>query len=830
VQSWPQRGRFTLGDRRELEQLMGRMVQCAALRCAADQNPGLLGALEQHSDECFQREAEAFVRKQPKQRIEREERTSSSSQRQANSTRPSPPLSTATPPVSSPAVTAAAKAVAVAGKAAATSKGVPYRRYHAPSPRQTRAQVLQMKWKGISAHAKKLREKAAEEEKLRQKRNDAAVEEATERLEGMLLGRGPPCSPVAARRDSTMNNNSNIDHPDNNNGRRSCDSPAGGSDQVGLRQDHNYQTEGNSDPGRQGRKEREDGHSDANSANSDDDFTPAKELTRDYAGETEDIFRCVGSIDAALRPTAALSPAGHHAVVGPPRRRNDPRSSYRHSMDERIQLPNVNRSKAAVSAPVGHHPRHMGGTKRENNVGNRASAVAAINERQQRQQSSRTPMEAGEQQNHVMLNRRRTSEPGRASTRANADAIAGRTSATASCSSWSEIAELLNHRMRAADDDPLQIGKGKHSNRKPPISVSVDGPFYSRPSVLAREEGADGGMQSQVPPEEGPGVYRSRRLQSSPVVSEDGSNSVRSSSSCTLQDTMRLSSDDTYQSGDFEPGAVTRHWDRGEHRGGSPAHSCFDVSTRFTCGRGDSRARDGSSTTGGDREEQAHYGRRAPPPPTQRQRVGASATNVPEKHRQQCSSSGGNSKKLGSSRRSTAVAHNKQSPNDSAWTSVRAPVPVLGVKGRLEQESTNYALPYVTDQAPERISSRNNTAHTFERLGRSSSDGRSRGQWAPKSGGMGSRRGGPAFGFGSSSVKPTAVPLERSSSGLLTGVAASRALLSNNPSHSYPYPQPDVYTLIGSRGSDANRGIQKKVIELLRLQAETVKEEREKAR
>jgi hypothetical protein len=95
---------------------------------------------------------------------------------------------------------------------------------------------------------------------------------------------------------------------------------------------------------------------------------------------------------------------------------------------------------------------------------------------------------------------------------------------------------------------------------------------------------------------------------------------------------------------------------------------------------------------------------------------------------------------------------------------------------------------------------------------------------------MGSRRGGPAFGFGSSSVKPTAVPLERSSSGLLTGVAASRALLSSNPSHSYPYPQPDVYTLIGSRGSDANRGIQKKVIELLRLQAETVKEEREKAR
>jgi hypothetical protein len=44
---------------------------------------------------------------------------------------------------------------------------------------KTRAQVLQMKWKGISAHAKKLREKAAEEEKLRQKRNDAAVEEAT---------------------------------------------------------------------------------------------------------------------------------------------------------------------------------------------------------------------------------------------------------------------------------------------------------------------------------------------------------------------------------------------------------------------------------------------------------------------------------------------------------------------------------------------------------------------------------------------------------------------------------------------------------------------------
>jgi hypothetical protein len=212
----------------------------------------------------------------------------------------------------------------------------------------------------------------------------------------MLLGRGPPCSPVAARRDSTMNNNKNIDHPDNNNGRRSCDSPAGGSDQVGLRQDHNYQTEGNSDHGRQGRTEREDEHSYTNSANSDDDFTPAKEvsfprltfqtirtnrrncvfismprsviclyaplllksvfspsarcrqLTRDYAGETEDIFRCVGSIDAALRPTAARSPAGHHAVVGPPRRRNDPRSSHRHSMDERMQLPNVNRSKVIL--------------------------------------------------------------------------------------------------------------------------------------------------------------------------------------------------------------------------------------------------------------------------------------------------------------------------------------------------------------------------------------------------------------------------------------------------------------------------------------------------
>eukprot|EP00873_Tetraselmis_striata_P017231 jgi/Tetstr1/437495/TSEL_026174.t1 len=764
--TWQQRLRVTAAGQRDVEQVLGRMVETAALQCAAELNPGLLEALEQHTAACFHAEATAQS-ENPKQRraLKAPHAKSAPGLVSASVTRHATPMST--PPTKPPQ------------PAIARRPGDKWHQAAPPQARQTRAQVLQLRWKGISAQAKRLRDQVRAQERFQQTRNRQMSKEGQAEMEQRLLQEQQAVSTSEQHNaDCAGDEIAEQSLPPTDSG----DPPSG--------------------PLPLGSTGAQD----------------AEELLRSFQGRS------------SLFASSSREQSGRASQLAPLPGAGGGRCA---SVGTEVAVCPVEMSLPLGSVP----PAQRAGPSVRNIVEAAESCEPSSAPRifSARQHSTPAGTSTGTFPSDVAVVLRTTSSRG---------------------SSWSDIAEVISQRMAAHEHAGQRVADPFNS----PVSVSVDGPRI----LAGRCAGESSARQRRS--KELVTVYRTRRSGRS-SRSYDGAN-LHEVPSSSAPPSLRL------VTGQRIAAKLPHSHPMEDHTGRRQTAATDDraaismpalpasrsVQEWATAADESSRASTPSSSAAGNvtprrsGAEQRRRGRTTTP-----QEVAAPSQDCQEVAEQQrkddqqafCNRETSASLQWPSDDRHPDTATLRQGNDSTAaeqlqqrrrsfqeWGRAGPEVHGAGLANRPPLGSARLAT---AAQATGRFSGidRRYTTTTGTTRARATSSSRQVGLAGGGRRGSGQTPGGadrPGFGFGSSAPRPAAATIDHRCSGAQGAAqaangSAGRASSAGGPTScgaDYPYPQPDVYTLIGSRGSEANRSIQKKVMELLRLQAETVKDERTK--